>query len=304
MFFKEFFYFNKSDRKVILFLFLCFVVGLLLVRWMNRQPLSVDDTSGTEQVKTSSRGHQHCEREYDLQELEAIKPTLQLSPFDPNTATAQQLLALGLQPWQVKNILKYRAKGGIYRQPSDFAKVYGLTRKHYLMIEPYIRISDDYRPAAELFAEVKEERTTRRDTLLQPFKISEGQQVMLNTADTTQLKKVPGIGSYFARQIVRYRERLGGFVDVNQLKEIDDFPTDALRFFALSPTDASSIQPLNLNQLTLNQLKRHPYIGFYRAKAIVDYRRLHGDLRSLADLKLIPEITDEWIARIQPYVVF
>lgn len=304
MFFKEFFYFSKSDRKVILFLFLCFVVGLLLVRWMNRQPLSVDDTSGTEQVKTSSRGHQHREREYDLQELETIKPTLQLSPFDPNTATAQQLLALGLQPWQVKNILKYRAKGGIYRQPSDFAKVYGLTRKHYLMIEPYIRISDDYRPAAELFAEVKEERTTRRDTLLQPFKISEGQQVMLNTADTTQLKKVPGIGSYFARQIVRYRERLGGFVDVNQLKEIDDFPTDALRFFALSPTDASSIQPLNLNQLTLNQLKRHPYIGFYRAKAIVDYRRLHGDLRSLADLKLIPEITDEWIARIQPYVVF
>lgn len=304
MFFKEFFYFSKSDRKVILFLFLCFVVGLLLVRWMNRQPLSVDDTSGTEQVKTSSREHQHREREYDLQELEAIKPTLQLSPFDPNTATAQQLLALGLQPWQVKNILKYRAKGGIYRQPSDFAKVYGLTRKHYLMIEPYIRISDDYRPAAELFAEVKEERTTRRDTLLQPFKISEGQQVMLNTADTTQLKKVPGIGSYFARQIVRYRERLGGFVDVNQLKEIDDFPTDALRFFALSPTDASSIQPLNLNQLTLNQLKRHPYIGFYRAKAIVDYRRLHGDLRSLADLKLIPEITDEWIARIQPYVVF
>lgn len=304
MFFKEFFYFSKSDRKVILFLFLCFVVGLLLVRWMNRQPLSVDDTSGTEQVKTSSRGHQHREREYDLQELEAIKPTLQLSPFDPNTATAQQLLALGLQPWQVKNILKYRAKGGIYRQPSDFAKVYGLTRKHYLIIEPYIRISDDYRPAAELFAEVKEERTTRRDTLLQPFKISEGQQVMLNTADTTQLKKVPGIGSYFARQIVRYRERLGGFVDVNQLKEIDDFPTDALRFFALSPTDASSIQPLNLNQLTLNQLKRHPYIGFYRAKAIVDYRRLHGDLRSLADLKLIPEITDEWIARIQPYVVF
>ncbi len=304
MFFKEFFYFSKSDRKVILFLFLCFVVGLLLVRWMNRQPLSVDDTSGTEQVKTSSRGHQHREREYDLQELEVIKPTLQLSPFDPNTATAQQLLALGLQPWQVKNILKYRAKGGIYRQPSDFAKVYGLTRKHYLMIEPYIRISDDYRPAAELFAEVKEERTTRRDTLLQPFKISEGQQVMLNTADTTQLKKVPGIGSYFARQIVRYRERLGGFVDVNQLKEIDDFPTDALRFFALSPTDASSIQPLNLNQLTLNQLKRHPYIGFYRAKAIVDYRRLHGDLRSLADLKLIPEITDEWIARIQPYVVF
>lgn len=304
MFFKEFFYFSKSDRKVILFLFLCFVVGLLLVRWMNRQPLSVDDTSGTEQVKASSRGHQHREREYDLQELEVIKPTLQLSPFDPNTATAQQLLALGLQPWQVKNILKYRAKGGIYRQPSDFAKVYGLTRKHYLMIEPYIRISDDYRPAAELFAEVKEERTTRRDTLLQPFKISEGQQVMLNTADTTQLKKVPGIGSYFARQIVRYRERLGGFVDVNQLKEIDDFPTDALRFFALSPTDASSIQPLNLNQLTLNQLKRHPYIGFYRAKAIVDYRRLHGDLRSLADLKLIPEITDEWIARIQPYVVF
>ena len=71
--------------------------------------------------------------------------------FDPNTADSSQLLRLGLQPWQVRNILKYRAKGGVYREPTDFARVYGLTVKQYRELEPYIRISPDYRPASEVY---------------------------------------------------------------------------------------------------------------------------------------------------------
>ena len=111
-------------------------------------------------------------------------------PFDPNTADSTQLLRLGLQPWQVRNIYKFRAHGGIYRQKEDFARLYGLTVKQYRELEPYIRISSDYLPAATL---VGEHRKVERDTLRYPVKIQADEHVVLNTADTTQLKKVPGI---------------------------------------------------------------------------------------------------------------
>ena len=88
--------------------------------------------------------------------------------FDPNTADSTQLLRLGLQPWQVRNIYKYRAHGGIYRQKEDFARLYGLTVKQYRELQPYIRISKDYLPASTL---VGERPKMERDTLRYPVKI-------------------------------------------------------------------------------------------------------------------------------------
>ena len=64
--------------------------------------------------------------------------------FDPNTADSTQLLRLGLKPWQVRSIYRYRAKGGVFSEPADFARVYGLTLKQYRELEPYIRIGRDY----------------------------------------------------------------------------------------------------------------------------------------------------------------
>ena len=128
------------------------------------------------------------------------RPQPETFPFDPNTADSTQLLRLGLEPWQVRNIYKYRARGGIYRKKEDFARLYGLTVKDYRRLEPYIRISSDYLPASTLVQEEHHER----DTLRYPVKIAEGEQVVLNTADTTELRKVPGIGAYYARRIVRY----------------------------------------------------------------------------------------------------
>ena len=142
-----------------------------------------------------------------------------------------------------------------------------------------------------------------RDSLVSkyPTKIKEGEHIVLNTADTTALKTVPGIGSYFAKRIVQYGERLGGYVSVDQLDEIDGFPLDAKEFFIIQ--DASP-QKLNVNTLSLNELKKHPYINFYQARAITDYRRLHGPLQSLNDLRLSRDFPPEVIARLAPYVEF
>lgn len=304
MFFKEFFYFTKSDRQVIVFLLILLVAGILLVRWVNRQSILPEIPKERVADKEPDRTERLRNANLDINYADYERPAIHLSTFDPNTADARQLLTLGLQPWQVKSLLKYRAKGGVFRRASDFAKLYGLTRKQYKELEPYIQISDDYRPATELFAGKDEKNGYERDTMRFPVKIKEGMQVQLNTADTAMLKKVPGIGSYFARQIVSYRKRLGGFVAVEQLMEIEDFPSESLRFFHIATLEKDKINKLNLNKLTLSQLKRHPYMGFYRAKAIVDYRRLHGALRSLDDLRLLPDFSQEWVEKMEGYVEF
>ena len=219
-------------------------------------------------------------------------------PFDPNTADSTQLLRLGLQPWQVRNIYKYRAKGGIYRQKEDFARLYGLTVKQYRELEPYIRISNDYLPASTL---VGKRQQPERDTLRYPVKIQSDEHVILNTADTTQLKKVPGIGSYYASEIIRHGQRLGGYVNVDQLDEIEDFPQASKQYFVIANAHP---RRMNINRLTLQQLRRHPYVNFYMAKAITDYRRLHGDIKNLNELRLSKDFTDEVIHRLEPYIEY
>ena len=132
-------------------------------------------------------------------------------------------------------------------------------------------------------------------------KIKAGEHVVLNTADTTALKTVPGIGPYYARKVVEYGERLGGYVSVDQLDEIEGFPLDAKDYLTI--VDATP-RKLQVNNLSLNELRRHPYLNFYQAKAITDYRRLHGPLKSLQDLRLSKDFPPEAIKRLEPYVDF
>ena len=216
-------------------------------------------------------------------------------PFDPNTADSTQLLRLGLQPFQVRSIYRFRARGGVFRTKRDFAKVYQLTKKDYLRLEPYIRISDDYLPASTLFPQEE------RDTLKRPAKLKDGEHVVLNTADTTQLMKVPGIGSYYAKEIVRHGKWIGGYVSVDQLDEIDGFPQSAKKYFIVNhPTP----QRLKINKLSLQELRRHPYIIYYQAKAIVDYRHLHGDIKSLQELRFSKYFPEDVIQRLEPYIEY
>ena len=133
------------------------------------------------------------------------------------------------------------------------------------------------------------------------MKIKPGEHVVLNTADTTVLKTVPGIGPYYARKVMEYGERLGGYVCVDQLDEIEGFPLDAKNYLVI---EGASPRLLNVNTLSLNELRRHPYINFYQAKAITDYRRLHGPLHSLNDLRLSKDFPPEVIKRLEPYIEF
>ena len=284
---KNLFYLNRSDRSILLF-FLALALAALVVI-----VLSDDDETARSFVDTASSDIAY--RPY----AKGDKASHSYYRAEaPNTADSTTLLRLGLQPWQVRNIYKYRASGGVYRRPVDFARLYGLTRKQYLALEPYIHISSDYAPASSLYQ--PETRETADTVSHHKHKLAAGESIDLNAADTTLLQRVPGIGSYFSHQIMSYRNRLGGFYSSHQLLEIDNFPQQALPFFKIS----GDVNRINVNQLTLNELRRHPYINYYQARAIVDYRRLRGPLKALDDLRLLHDFTPADMERLSHYVSF
>lgn len=308
---KEFFYLQRDDRRAVLTLLALAVVALSLIFWLGESSSPPPTAKKTNSREKANREYANgrtssAEKYYRVEEVKAER-----FPFDPNTADSTQLLRLGLAPWQVRSIYHYRAKGGIFRQPSDFARLYGLTRKQYRELRPYIRISPDYLPAADYYAPRRtgnnakpvDSSTTKapRYTYTARHKLRPGEHIAINSADTTQLQKIPGIGSAYARMIIRYRERLGGFITMAQVLESGPVPESALRYITI---DATQVRKLNVNKLSLNQLRRHPYINFYQAKAICEYRRLHGPLRSLEELRFSPDFPPAQIERLQPYVTF
>ena len=220
---RGFFYLNRTDRRVVVAVLLVAVAaaGLLLCAGYGagESPAGVagDAPAVASGGRKGSAGKKDGYAEYtDGRRIE-------LSYFDPNTADSTQLLRLGLAPWQVRNIYKYRAKGGIYRTKADFARLYGLTAQKFKELEPYIRIEGDYRPASEVYGGSTADLTIR-DTTRYPVKIKPGEHIVLNTADTSQLKRVPGIGSGFARAIVSYGRRLGGYVSCARLTTFPSRP--------------------------------------------------------------------------------
>ncbi len=129
--------------------------------------------------------------------------------------------------------------------------------------------------------------------------------VELNNADTTTLQLLHGIGPAYARRIVRYRERLGGFIDVGQLLEVYGFTPELLAHIAPSLTlDTSSIRRIDINSIGLKQLILHPYIEYYQARDIVNLRNRGVRFSSADDLRAVPSMADSTLARLLPYLSF
>ena len=125
----------------------------------------------------------------------------------------------------------------------------------------------------------------------------------LNEADTTDLKELKGIGSGFARRIVAYREKLGGFVRKEQLREV--WGIDSALYTLMAPQitiNAENIRKININTATIDILKRHPYLDYYLAKEIVKYRDRYGAFAVTDDLLKVNLMDEGTFHRIKPYL--
>ena len=124
----------------------------------------------------------------------------------------------------------------------------------------------------------------------------------LNALDSAGLVLLPGIGPVFASRIVRYREQLGGFASTLQLTEIQGLPDSLMKWFIIS--DTVPLEMIKVNKGTLNELRRHPYINFYQARAIVELRRERGNIKSPEQLSLLEEFSAQDLERLKPYLDF
>lgn len=223
---------------------------------------------------------------------------IRMEVFDPNTADSSTLVHLGFKPWQAKNMVKYRAAGGRYRKPEDLKKLYGMTDSMFQALTPYIYIAREEVDSVAV-------DSLRKDSL--PRWKEENKDTILNlrTADTVELKMIHGIGSYRARQIVRYREQLGGFVSVEQVLEAKGMENvDADSLLAHFWIDSVKIEAMNVNSVGVQRLSRHPYLRFEQAQAIYELRRKKIRLDSIQQLQQIECISAETLEKIAPYLNF
>lgn len=312
---RGFFYFTRGEKRSILLLLaavvIVFLSGHFISAWQRRGGCTAIDEAKEAAARCEYEAftaslQQREERPRKIQltaekrhatyvRKKKEKLPIALAPFDPNTADSVSFRRLGLPAWMVQNILKYRAKGGKFRKAEDFGKIYGMTKQQYATLTPYIYIApqDTAGNTAQLYASQPAPAAMEKYTA--------GTVVDLNLADTTELKKIPGIGSGIARLIAGYRLRLGGFYRIEQLQEIRLDAALLQSWFSVNP---ASIRRINLNRSGVDRLRSHPYINFYQAKAIVEYRKKRGRLKSLKPLSLLEEFTEEDMERIGHYVCF
>ncbi|MDR1762979.1 MAG: helix-hairpin-helix domain-containing protein [Dysgonamonadaceae bacterium] len=136
-------------------------------------------------------------------------------------------------------------------------------------------------------------------------KLEAGQSLELNLADTAELKKIPGVGSSFARRIAGYRQLLGGYYRKEQLQEVYGMYVEL--YEKIEPflrVDESRITKIKVNQASLDRLKAHPYMNFYRAKAIVEMRNKKGKVGNISELSLLEEFPADVLERLSHYFDF
>jgi competence protein ComEA len=217
----------------------------------------------------------------------------ELFPFDPNTISAADWKRLGLRDKTIATIQNYLSKGGHFYKPEDIGKIWGLHPDEVERLLPYVNIKEIQRekPAYNTSFYVKKEYKKERIT------------VNINTGDTTAFIALPGIGSKLAARIIAFRNKLGGFYSVEQVAETFGLPDSTFQKIkdrlVFTP---ETISKLNINTLSLDELKQHPYIRYYIANAIVQYRRQHGNFSKPEDIKKIMLVTEEVYVKLAPYL--
>ena len=223
----------------------------------------------------------------------------ELFAFDPNTLDANGWKRLGVREKTITIIHNFLAKGYQFRQPADLAKIYGLKKEEAERLIPYVRIPGKENATNRPFV-ASDNTPMARD---EPRKPASAKVIEINSGDTAAFISLPGIGSKLAARIVSFREKLGGFSSVNQLAETYGIADSTFQLIKpLLQCNAAVVKRFNINTAEASELRIHPYLKWNIANAIVNYRKQHGNYKSVEDLKQIDIITPDIFARIAPYL--
>lgn len=205
--------------------------------------------------------------------------------FDPNTASLGDFCKMGFSQKQAEVILHYRIKGGRFKSETDFNKMYVVSDSMFYRLLPYIRIGK-----------------VGKDTVSTKVLKKRIVMVDLNTADTTALNNLKGVGASIAQRIIAYRDKLGGFARLEQVKEV--YGIDSVRFemFRGQLSPLSPWAQIKINSVSYESLRQHPYLNAYLARNIVYYRMKKGSITNIQQLVSERIISKECSEKLKDYI--
>ncbi len=286
-FIKMYLYFSPSERKgVLLLTAVLLVVMLLPTIYRYFKPVNDLNIAISQMAELDSLSVKTSFSEISDSELFA---------FDPNTATEAELKQLGFTDRNIATLKNYLSKGGKIKSVEGLKKIYGVKEELVDKLTPYIQLDNNefINSKTAAFADTSKNNKPKQFAPLE-----------LNSADSLQLVKLYRIGPKLASRIIEQRTKLGGFLNLNQLTEIWGFDEDIL--YDLQGkiyVDANKAKRINLNTVTEDELKMHPYFKFKVARVIVNYRNQHGKYKNFNELLNIKIINDSILNRIKIYGV-
>ncbi|MFZ2900487.1 MAG: helix-hairpin-helix domain-containing protein [Saprospiraceae bacterium] len=213
--------------------------------------------------------------------------------FDPNQADMETFLRLGLSQRTARTIMNYREKGGRFRKKEDLASMYTITDAEYQRLEPYIRLPDH--PPSNYKRTYSTEKA---------YKQYENVVVDINQATEEEWQQLRGIGPGYAGRIVRFRDKLGGFVSVEQVGETYGLPDSVFQQIRPQLAHSPILRFIHINTCTEEELAGHPFIQKRQARSLCLYRQHHGPFKDLEDLKKVRSLPDTVLQKLIPYLSF
>jgi competence protein ComEA len=323
--------YSRGEAKgmvLLLAIMLAAIVAPMLLRPELPVYLPAADQRGVDEMVATLKDHRTAEqgfatrypkREYKKSERGGSYPAVpqvRLSPFDPNALSAEDWEARGVPHFVANRIVKYREAAGGFKSKAQVKKMYGLEDSVYQRLVPYMQLPEEAAKRGE-----RPDYAARKpgpDGKFPPFASTEAtpgkfpskprnlRPFDLNTADTTQLMQIRGIGSGRARWVVRYRNQLGGYLREDQLDEVfvlrdaPDLRDSLKKYTYVVPGYAP--KTVNVNTATFDEMYLQPYIGKPRARLIVAYRQQHGPFKRVEDLLQIPILKPADFEKMRPYL--
>ncbi|MDP1813880.1 MAG: helix-hairpin-helix domain-containing protein [Leadbetterella sp.] len=298
---REHFELTHNEAKSALIFFAIILVNLLLyysysTSTVNKQrEILIEDYGQTELPEPEERKSKWTDFSTDKKSAK----TFEKFNFDPNIASEDQLTRLGFPKYLSKTMVKYRSKGGKFKYKEDLLKIYSMKPELYAEIENLVLLPSkmdkkvvDFEEQ-RVFTEPKTPVFTKKEFSISKFDI--------NTADTSQLMQIRGIGKVFANRIIKYRDILGGFHTIEQVGETYGIDPNILPELKKVAVLGSPIKKIKINEL---ENFRHPYLKFNQVKVILAYRKQNGNFKNAENLKEIKILDDETISKIGPYLEF
>jgi competence ComEA-like helix-hairpin-helix protein len=293
---KSFFNFSKKELNGILLLL--FLISIILVSPSVYRKFSREQVYDLEKFKLEAANFKSSEIRVAYSKNKKAAEKVEYFEFDPNSIGEKEWKKLGFSIKQIRVIRNYLSKGGRFYKKEDLKRIYSIPGSQYSLIEPYIRIATTY----------AQKKSVKDERLVKSANPNDGVQkflIELNSADSLVLLTIRGIGPAFASRIIRFRDRLGGFYKLEQLREV--YGIDSLKFSQLQgqfSLNARLVQKIDPNTVGFEELKKHPYLTYKQMNAIIQYRRQHGNFNSIEDLKKVAILDEKIIRKIEPYFEF